>query len=126
MLGEAEGIYQQLSKKAEGFKEIVTAANGNPDKAAMLMVVEQLPTVVEAQAKAISNIKFDKIVVMEGGNSGNNTTAEWLSGITKVLPPLHEFANMAGVKLPATLGNILKEETVQNSQKPASDKPLDK
>jgi hypothetical protein len=49
---------------------------------------------------------------MDGGGNGNGggtTTSNWLSNITKVLPGLHEFANMAGIKLPDALGEQLKE-----------------
>ncbi len=110
MSGQADGIYEQMAKKADGFKEIVAAAAGDPDKAATLMIVEQLPKIVEAQSLAISNIQFDKIVVMDTTNSEHSTTANWLSNITNILPPLHEFANMAGVKLPDILGKTIKPE----------------
>ena len=104
--GEANGIKAILERKAEGFERIVNAAGGDPDKAAVLMIVEQLPKIAELQAQAISKIHFDKIVVMDGGGNGNGngtTTSNWLSNITKVLPGLHEFANMAA------LGEQLKD-----------------
>jgi len=46
---------------------------------------------------------------MDGGgaNGGGNTTADWLSGVTKMLPGLHMFAEMAGMELPAALGKKL-------------------
>ena len=110
MVGQAEGTYEQMAKKAKGFEAIVAAADSDPDKAAMLMIVEQMPKFVEAQAKAISSISFDKIVVMDGGNGNSSTTANWLADITKILPPLHEFANMAGVELPATLGKVISDK----------------
>ena len=106
--GEANGIKAILERKAEGFERIVSAAGGDPDKAAVLMIVEQLPKIAELQAQAISKIKFDKVVVMDGGGSGNGggtTTTNWLSNITKALPGLHEFANMAGIKLPDAWAN---------------------
>src|SRR5205085_11175244 len=109
--GEAEGTYALLSKKAQGFKELVDAA-GSAEKAFMLMVAEQLPIIAEIQAKAISNIKFEKIVVMDhGGNGGATTTASWLSGVTKMLPGLHEFAEIAGMELPGMLGKKLEDNT---------------
>ena len=109
--GEADGTYALLSKKAQGFKELVDAA-GSAEKAFMLMVAEQLPMLAEVQAKAISNIKFDKIVVMDGGGAnGGSTTADWLSGVTKMLPGLHMFAEMAGMELPAALGRKLNGNT---------------
>ena len=109
--GEDEGTYALLSKKAKGFEELVKAAGG-AEKAFMLMVAEQLPIIAEIQAKAISNIKFEKIVVMDhGGNGGATTTASWLSGVTKMLPGLHEFAEMAGMELPGMLGKKLEDNT---------------
>jgi len=116
MLGQAEGTYEQMAKKAKGFEAIVAAAGGDPDKAAMLMIVEQMPKLVEAQSQAISGIQFDKILVMDGGSSSDSsTTADWLSNITKVLPPLHEFANMAGVELPEMLGKSFKTHEAASS-----------
>lgn len=130
MRGEAEGMYEVLAKKAEGLKLIVEAAGGDPDKAAMLLIVEQLPQIVEAQAKAISNIGFEKIVVYDGGGSqGGSRTANWLQGLTKVLPPIHDFANMAGVKLPAMLGKSLAQDVAlsadagHDESKPSADNP---
>jgi flotillin len=108
--GEAEGTYALLSKKAQGFKELVEAAGG-AEHAFMLMVAEQLPLLAEVQAKAISNIKFDKIVVMDGGGGAANTTANWLAGVTKMLPGLHQFAEMAGIELPSALGKALNGGT---------------
>ncbi len=119
--GQAEGIYEQMAKKADGFKAIVAAAGSDPDKAAMLMIVEQLPKIVEAQSKAISNIKFDKVVVMDTAGGDSSTTANWISNITKILPPLHEFANMSGVELPDALGKILKSNNTSNTSSNSSE-----
>lgn len=116
MSGEAAGLYAILENKAAGFEKIVVAAGRVPDKAALLMIVEQLPVIAKLQAQAISNIKFDKIVVMDGGGADSSTTANWLSNITKALPALHEFANMAGVKLPQILGEALEKGSPQKNQ----------
>lgn len=109
MKGEAEGMLEILNKKAEGFKKLVEAAGGNPDKAAMLLIVEQMPQIVEAQARAISNIDFEKVVVYDGGGADGSRTAEWLSGLVKSLPQLHDFAAMAGIALPRALGASLAQ-----------------
>ena len=110
MAGEAEGIHHHLTRKASGFKELIAVTDGDPDQAATLVIVEQLPKFIEAQSHAISNIQFDKIVVMDTTDGNNSTTANWLSNLTKVLPPLHEFANMAGIKLPSALGTVMKDD----------------
>jgi len=108
--GRGEALQAELEGQAKGIEAVVKAA-GSADKAAMLMIIEHLPKIAELQATAISNIKFDKIVVMDGGGSGGgNTTANWLSGITKILPGLHEFAEMAGIKLPSALGKIIEDD----------------
>ena len=98
-----------------GFDKIVAASGGEPNSAGMLLVVEQLPAIAKLQAEAIRNIKFDKIVVMDGGTNGN-TTANWLTNITKVLPGLHEFANMAGVQLPSALGEAMEKNMPKNKK----------
>ncbi len=89
------------------------------------MIVEQLPKIAQLQAQAISRIRFDKIVVMDGGGKGNGsgtTTSNWLSSITQVLPGLHEFANMAGIKLPDALGEQLKETEASSAKAPGEKK----
>jgi flotillin len=58
------------------------------------------------QAEAIKNLKIDKITVWDSGSSDKNgaSTANFLSGIIKSLPPLHDIAEMAGLELPKFLG----------------------
>ena len=123
--GEAEGRKQILIKMAEGFREIVAAANGDPDAAARLMIVDQLSDIVDAQAKAISNIEFDKVVVYDGGDG--NAVGNFLGGLTQSLPSLHELAKMAGMELPDYLGQLtaadidLATDSAAQPQSPASD-----
>ena len=105
LAGEAEGRREILTKMAEGLKEIVAAADRDPDAAARLMIVDKLDSIVEAQAKAISNIDFEKIVVYDGGNG--NAVGNFLGGLTQALPALHEFAKMAGMELPEYLGQLI-------------------
>lgn len=105
LAGEADGRREILMKMAEGFDAIVTAARGDPDAAARLMIVDKLDTVVEAQARAISNIEFGKVVVYDGGNG--NAVGNFLGGLTHALPSLHELAKMAGVELPSYLGKLM-------------------
>ena len=115
MEAEAEGLKAILSRKAEGFDEIVGAARGLPELASLLLVTEQLPKLVEEQVKAISNLKIDNITVWDGGKGadGKTATAEFLSGLVGSLPPLHELTRNVGVKLPEILGEreTTREET---------------
>ena len=104
--GEAEGRREILVKMAEGLKSIVAAAGGQPDAAARLMIVDKIDAIVSAQATAISNIEFEKVVVYDGGNG--NAVGDFLGGLTHALPSLHELAKMAGVELPDYLGQLTK------------------
>ncbi|MEX0704004.1 MAG: SPFH domain-containing protein, partial [Planctomycetales bacterium] len=59
---EAKGQYEILAKKGEGLREIVSACGG-AQQAFQLMMLEHLDNLAETAAKAISNIKFDKVIV---------------------------------------------------------------
>ena len=107
LAGEAMGRMEILTKMADGLREIVNAAGGDPDKAASLMIVDKLEEIAGVQANAISNIDFEKIVVYDGGNG--NAVGSFLSGLTKALPPFHEVARMAGIELPEFLGEMAKD-----------------
>ena len=104
MAGEALGRMEILTKMADGFRDIVQAANGDPDKAARLMIVDKLENIAEVQASAISNIDFEKVVVYDNGQG--NAVGQFLGGLTKALPPFHEVAKMAGIELPEYLGEL--------------------
>ncbi len=106
MEAEAEGLRAILTRKAEGFDSIVKAAGGTPELASLLLVTEQLPKLVEEQVKAISNLKIDSVTVWEGGKKGDgkSSTADFVSSLVGVLPPLHELTKNVGVELPEILG----------------------
>ena len=69
------------------------------------MMLEHLDKLTEASAKAISNIKFDKIIVWEGGGAnGTSSTANFLQNMTRVMPPMMQvLKDVAGIELPETL-----------------------
>ena len=102
---EAQGLYEILTKQAEGLDRIVKAAGNNPKDAFILLLADKLPEIVKTQSEAIQNIKFDKITVWDGGNGseGKGSTANFLSGIYKSVPPLQDMFNMAGLQLPEYL-----------------------
>ncbi len=102
--GEAQGRREILTKMAEGFQAIVASAGGSPDAAGRLMIVDQLDSIVAAQAQAISNIDFEKVVVYDGGDG--NAVGNFLGGLTHALPSMHELAKMAGMELPEFLGEL--------------------
>jgi flotillin len=76
-------------------------------------MVDQIPVLAESAAKAISNIKFDKVVVWEGGNAnGPSGTAGFIQNMAKSMPPMMEvLRTVAGVELPAFLGTMTPETT---------------
>ena len=108
MEAEAQGLMAQLTRKAEGLRDLVAAAGGSPELASLLMVTEQLPSLIESQVKAISGLKIDKVTVWDSGNgaNGKNATANFLSGLVGALPPLHELTKNVAVRLPEFLGSV--------------------
>lgn len=112
---EAQGLYEVLTKQAEGFDQIVKAAGNSSKDAVLLLIADKLPELVKMQSEAIKNIKIDKVTVWEnggGGKDGKSSTANFLSGLYKSVPPLQEMFNMAGMELPEYLkGKDLKDGT---------------
>ncbi len=109
---EAAGIQKVLDAKAEGYRRLVEACAGNPEMAPTLLMVEQLPSIVKEQVKAIQNLHIDKITVWDSGRSngnGSGATAEFLSSLIGSLPAVHELAKQAGIELPAVLGKVHEE-----------------
>ncbi len=110
---EARGMYELLSKQAEGFEKLVHSAGDNSRDAVLLMVADKLPELVKTQVEAIKNIKIDKVTVWEGGNQKEgegNSTSKFISGLYKSVPPMNDLFNMAGMDLPQYLGNKAAEE----------------
>ncbi|MFT5834355.1 MAG: flotillin [Cognaticolwellia sp.] len=111
---EAEGLYEVLSKQAEGFEKLVKAAGSNSRDAVLLMIADKLPELVKTQVEAIKNIKIDKVTVWEGGGQKEgegNSTSKFVSGLYKSVPPLSDLFNMAGMDLPDYLGSQKAVET---------------
>ena len=105
MEAQARGVQEMLAKQAEGFKKVIDAAGGNADAAIQLMMVDKIEDLVRIQVDAIKNLQIDKITVWDSMNGEGNspTTANFLSGMMKSLPPLNEAFKMAGVKMPEFL-----------------------
>jgi flotillin len=105
---EARGQYEILAKKGEGLKQIVEACGG-AQQAFQLMMLEHLDKLAETSAKAISNIKFDKVVVWEnGGQNGRSNTADFLHKMAGSLPPmLQVMRDIGGVEIPTSLATLV-------------------
>jgi flotillin len=105
---EARGLKQVLDSKAAGYAELVKSCSGDAKSAATLLMIEKIEQLVGLQVEAVRNLKIDKITVWDSGKDGKNgtTTANFLSGFVKSLPPLHDIAEMAGLDLPKYLGRM--------------------
>jgi flotillin len=109
---EARGMYEILTKQAEGLDRIVKAAGNNAKDAVLLLISDKLPELVKMQTEAIKNIKIDKVTVWENGHNadGKSSTANFVSGLYKAVPPLKDIFDMAGMNLPSYLGETKNGE----------------
>ncbi len=114
---EAKGQYEILAKKADGLKAIV-AACGDANSAFRLLMLEHLDTLAHTSAQAISNIKFDKVIVWEnGGENGKGSTAGFLNNLANTLPPMMQvMKDVGGVEFPESFIKM-----VDDPKKPAED-----
>jgi flotillin len=109
---QARGEFEILQKKGQGFAEIVSAC-GDAQSAFQMLMLEHLDHLSETAATAISNVKFDKIVVWDGGNGGGaegggNATANFLRGLGGALPPMMSMMkDVGGVELPEYFGKLV-------------------
>lgn len=120
MEAEAKGLFEILTKQAQGYKEVVAAAGGDPNKAFQLLLIEKLPELIRTQVEAVKNIKIDKITVWDSGNgqgeNGNSSTANFVSGLMKTVPPLNDLFNMAGLDLPTYLKAAADKEAKKEDE----------
>jgi flotillin len=108
---EARGNYEILAKKGQGLKLIVESCGGAQEAFQMLML-EHIEELARTAAQAISNVKFEKVVVWDGGGSdGKNGTAGFLRGLAGSLPPMmHMMRDIGGVEMPEYFGKLVEEE----------------
>ncbi|MCP3914272.1 MAG: flotillin family protein [bacterium] len=110
---EAKGNYEVLARKGEGMRELIQACGGTSQAFQMLML-EHIDHISETAAKAIANIKFDKIVVWDGngGEGGSTNTANFVRSLAGALPPaLQMMKDIGGVDMPEFLGKIVAEDS---------------
>ncbi|MBQ4277612.1 MAG: flotillin family protein [Bacteroidaceae bacterium] len=119
MEAEAKGYFEVLTKQAAGYDKMVQAAGGDADKAYQLLLIEKLPELVRTQVDAIKGINIDHVTVWDSGNGadGKGSTANFLSGLMKSVPPLNELFDQAGLNLPEFLAKkkveVQAEEPVE-------------
>jgi len=109
---EARGNYEILAKKGEGLKRIIDSCGG-AQEAFQMMMLEHIDELSKTAAHAISNIKFDKVVVWDSGmngKDGTNATSSFLRGVAGSLPPMmHMMSEIGGVKMPEYFGKLVEE-----------------
>lgn len=126
---EARGNYEILAKKGDGLKHIVESCGGAQAAFQMLML-EHIEELSKTAAQAISNVKFDKIVVWDGGANANGTsaTSSFLRGLAGALPPMmHMMKDIGGIEMPAYFGKLVEEADAHEASKvgpPTDGKPL--
>lgn len=126
MEAEAKGQQEILTRQAEGMRAIVEAAGGDANAAVKLLIAEKLEDLVAIQVEAIKNIKIDKVTVWDSGSheDGMNSTAGFLSGMMKAVPPLNELFKQAGMELPELLGKDLQEAYAERAKELGGDPTL--
>ena len=111
MEAQARGTFEVLSKQAEGFGRMVNSAEGDAQKAVLMLIADKLPELVKTQVEAVKGIKIDKVTVWDGNSSkdGKSSTAGFISGLMGSVPPLQDLFKMAGLNLPEYLGTPAAE-----------------
>lgn len=109
---EARGQYEILAKKGEGLQSIIDACGG-ADQAFRMLMLEHIESLAQSSAEAISNIKFDKVVVWEGGGNGNGqtSTSNFLQGMSRTLPPMMQvLKDIGGIEVPEYLAKLTDDD----------------
>ena len=121
MEAEAKGLFEILTKQAQGYDKMIQAAGGDATKAYTLLLLEKLPDLVRTQVDAIKGIKIDKVTVWDAGQGagkdGQTSTAGFLSGLMKSVPPLGDLFDQAGMSLPEYLGRKNDAEPSEEGEK---------
>jgi len=111
---EAKGQFEILKSKGDGLREIVSACGG-AQEAFQLLMLEHMDHLADTAATAISNIKFDKITVWDGGGGGadgqeGSSTSRFLKSLAGSLPPtLQMMRDIGGVEMPEFLGKLVDD-----------------
>ena len=105
MEAEARGLFEILNKQAQGYDKMIQAAGGDAKNAYILLLLEKLPDLVKTQVEAVKGINIDKVTVWDSGANadGKSSTANFVSGLMKSVPPLNELFDQAGLSLPEFL-----------------------
>jgi flotillin len=115
---EARGNFEILAKKGDGLRRIVESCGGAQPAFQMLML-EHIEHLAETAATAISNVKFDKVVVWDGGagSDGTGGASGFLRGLGGSIPPLLQIMkDIGGVEMPEYLGKLTVDEPTKSTR----------
>ena len=105
---EARGNFEILAKKGQGLAQIVQACGG-AHEAFQLMMLEHIEQISATAASAISNIKFDKVIVWDGGQEGGGAGG-FIKNLAGALPPaLQIMKDIGGVEMPEYFGKLVAD-----------------
>ena len=123
MAAQAKGIEEILTKQAQGFQRLVNAAEGDAQKAVLMLIADKLPELVKTQVEAVKGIKIDKVTVWDGNGKGDGktSTANFISGMMQSVPPLDELFKMAGMNLPSYLKGVEEQKCESADVKDGTD-----
>lgn len=105
---------------------MIQAAGGDATKAYTLLLLEKLPDLVKTQVEAVKGINIDKVTVWDSGAStdGKGSTANFVSGLMKAVPPLQDLFDQAGMALPTYLGKKAEEQNAEAQKEEEDDKEV--
>ena len=83
-------------KRATAFARLSKPAAAQREIRFQLLMLEHLDTLANTAAQAISNIKFDKVIVWEGGGKngngdGTSNTSQFLQSMARSMPPMMQI-----------------------------------
>jgi flotillin len=110
LLAEAKGTEELLTKQAEGFRKLVSAAGGDPKSAVGYLMIDKLTELATIQTGAIKDLEIDKVVVYDNG-SGQGV-GNFVQGLYSMMPHLSDFLKQSGMDLPDSL--VKKDTYVAN------------
>lgn len=106
-MAQAKGQEELLTKQAEGFQKLVSAAGGDPQSAIGYLMIDKLTEMARIQTDAIKDLEIGKVVVYDNG-SGKGVS-NFVQGLYGMMPQLNDFLQQSGMSLPESLVNKQKE-----------------
>jgi predicted AAA+ superfamily ATPase len=76
---------------------------------AIQVVYSHLEQLSESAARAISNVKFDKVIVWDSGNGANGGATGFLRSMAGAIPPMLQIMrDIGGVEMPEYFGKLVE------------------